>query len=82
MVTGGILYLVRNYTFHNHLKGWHNRLKRVLRKAHPNLLELLKKKQAASEVAIEQLAGGGKIRSQPRKVAHHKELTWEGGGAG
>ena len=57
-------------------------MKRVLRKAHPNLLELLKKKQTASEVAIEQLAGGGKIRSQPRKVAHHKELTCEGGGAG
>ena len=44
----------------NHLKGWHNRLKRVSRKAHPNLfevVEILKKEQAATEVGIEQLEG-------------------------
>ena len=70
MVTGGILYLVRNSTFHNHLEGWHNRLKRILRKAHPNLLELLKKKQTASEVVIEQLAGGGKIIDLSQEKLH------------
>ena len=49
------------------LEGWHNCLKRVSRKAHPNLFEvvaILKKEQAASEVAIEQLAGEGRIRSK------------------
>ena len=48
-------------------------MKRVLRKAHPNLfevVEILKKEQGASEVAIEQLAGGGKIRS---KLIQHED---------
>ena len=42
-------------------------MKRVSRKAHPNLFEvvaILKKEPAATEVAIEQLAGGGRIRSK------------------
>ena len=51
-------------------------MKRVSRKAHPNLFEvvaILKKEQAASEVAIEQLAGGGRIRSNRRKVVQHED---------
>ena len=51
-------------------------MKRVSRKAHPNLFEvvaILKKEQAASEVAIEQLAGGGRIRSKQRKVVQHED---------
>ena len=51
-------------------------MKRVSRKAHPNLfevVELLKKEQAASEVAIKQLAGGGTIRSKQRKVVQHED---------
>ena len=42
----------------NHLEGWHNRMKRLSRKAHPNLnevLELFQREQAASEVTILQL---------------------------
>ena len=60
----------------NHLEGWHNRLKRVSRKAHPNLfevVEILKKEQAATEVAIELLTGGGRIRSKRRKVVQHED---------
>ena len=60
----------------NHLEGWHNRLKRVSRKAHSNLfevVEILKKEQATTEVAIEQLAGGGRIRSKWRKVVQHED---------
>ena len=51
-------------------------MKRVSRKAHPNLFEvvaILKKEPAATEVAIEQLAGGGRIRSKRRKVVQHED---------
>ena len=51
-------------------------MKRVSRKAHPNLFEMvaiLKKEQAATEVAIEQLAGGRRIRSKQRKVVQHED---------
>ena len=43
------------------------------------MVEILKKEQAASEVAIEQLAGGGRIRSKQRKVVRHElsVSTWE-----
>ena len=34
------------------------------------VVKILKKEQAASEVAIEQLAGGGRIRSERRVVQH------------
>ena len=60
----------------NHLEGWHNHLKRVTRKAHPNLfevVEILKKEPAASEEAIEQLAGGGTIRSKRRRVVQYED---------
>ena len=42
----------------NHVEGWHNKLKRVVRKAHPNVYE---QEQADTEVTIAQLATG----SQP-----------------
>ena len=38
------------------------------------MVELLKKEQAAREVAIEQLAGGGKIRSKRGKVVHEDTI--------
>lgn len=60
----------------NHLEGWHNRLKRISRIAHPNifeLVEILKKGQAAMEVSIEQLARGGRVRAKRRKVVGHEE---------
>ena len=47
----------------NHLEGWHNKLKRIARKAHPNLFEivtLFKQEQADTEVILAQLATGAK----------------------
>ena len=41
---------------------WHNRMKKISRKAHPHLyqiLELFQRKQAATEVTIQQLETGG-----------------------
>ena len=48
----------------NHVEGWHNKLKRVVRKAHPNvyeLIEVFQHRQADIEVTIAQLVTG----SQP-----------------
>ena len=45
----------------NHVEGWHSRLKKVVGKAHPNVFEIvesLKKEQAATEVSLAQLAAG------------------------
>ena len=41
-------------------------------KAHPNLIEVIQKEQAASEVTIEQLSGAGRVRAKNRKVVRHK----------
>ncbi|XP_041378731.1 uncharacterized protein LOC121391033 [Gigantopelta aegis] len=52
----------------NHLEGWHNKLKRIARKAHPNVFELVKifkQEQSSTEVSIAQLEAG----SQPPKRA-------------
>ena len=60
----------------NHLEGWHNRLKRIARKAHPNfyeVLELFQKEQAATEVTILQLQAGGLHKAKRRKVIQREE---------
>ena len=47
----------------NHLEGWHNKLKRIARKAHLNLFEIMtlfKQEQADTEVTLAQLATGAK----------------------
>ena len=49
---------------------WHNRIKRISRKAHPILyevLELFQREHAASEVTILQLEAGGAFRQKRRK---------------
>ncbi|KAJ8304337.1 hypothetical protein KUTeg_017920 [Tegillarca granosa] len=46
----------------NHLEGWHNKLKKQVRCAHPNifnLLKFLKQIQAANEVTMIQYAAVG-----------------------
>ena len=51
-------------------------MKRVSLKAYPNIfevVEMLKKEKAASEEAIERLAGGVRIRSKQRKVVQHED---------
>ena len=52
----------------NHLEGWHNKLKQIARKAHPNvceLVEIFKQEQSSIEVSIAQFEAG----SQPPKRA-------------
>ncbi len=52
----------------NHLEGWHNRLNRIVGKAHPNvykLIEVFQREEAAVSVTISQLEAGG--RAPPRK---------------
>ena len=69
----------------NHLEGWHNRLNRLARKAHPNLfesIELLQNEQAATEVQIIQLTDGvglprPKKRKAVRREQHIKKITDE-----
>ena len=63
-------------TPNNHLKGWHNRMKRIARKAHPNLyevLELFQREQAATEITIQQLEPGGVRKAERRKVVQREE---------
>ena len=43
----------------NHIEGWHNKLKRIAKKPHSNvyeLIEIFKQEQANTEVSIAQLA--------------------------
>ncbi len=50
-----------SFRTNNHLEGWHNRLKRVIGKAHPNVyefVEVIQKEQTATEVFLTQLEAG------------------------
>ena len=69
-----------NYYNHSGLEGWHNRMKRITRKAHPNLyevLELFQREQAAGEVTMQQLQSGGVRRKKRRKVEQREEKVKE-----
>ena len=60
----------------SHIEGWHNRLNKMARKAHPNLfefIEVIQKEQATTEVTIEQLSGAGRVRAKKSKVVRHEE---------
>ena len=60
----------------NHLEGWYNCLKRAARKAHPNryeFIEIIQREQAATEVTIQQLGGGGRLRTKRRKIVQHED---------
>ena len=55
----------------NHVEGWHNRLKKVVGKAHPNVFEIVetfKKEQASTEVSLAQLAAGAAPPRRRRRV--------------
>ena len=59
------------------MEGWHNRMKRIARKAHPNLyevLELFQREQAATEVTIQQLEAGGMRKAKRRKVVQQEKI--------
>ena len=65
----------------NHVEGWHNRLKKMVRKAHPNLfefIEVIQKEQAAAEVTAIRIE---RVRAKKRKVVRYegtiKKLTEE-----
>ena len=67
--------LCPQWTPNNHLEGWYNSIKRVARKAHPNLyevLEVLQREQAATKVTIQQLEAG-----RVRKTKRRKVIQWE-----
>jgi len=54
----------------NNAEGWHSKLNRLCRSAHPNiysLLRLLQRIQASNEVRLVQLRAGGKQRPRERK---------------
>ena len=55
----------------NHVEGWHNRLKKIVGKAHPNVFEIVetfKKEQAYTEVSMAQLAAGAAPPHRSRKA--------------
>ena len=70
-----VLWNVFNQDAHNprtnnHVEGWHNKLKRIARKAHPNIYEIVtifKQEQAFTEVSIAQLASGATLRKRANK---------------
>ena len=67
---------VWNHFNHDGLEGWRDHLKKMARKAHPylfELIEVIQKEQATTEVNIEQLSGAGRVRAKKRKVARHEE---------
>ena len=66
-------WLICTKMMHKHVEGWHNRLKKMAWKAHPNLFEFIQKEQAAGEVTTEQLSGAGRVRAKKRKVVRHEE---------
>jgi len=59
----------------NRLEGWHNKLKCVVRKAHPNvfeLVEIMEQEQAITEISIAHLVTGAQA---PSKEKHHRRLN-------
>ena len=60
----------------NHLEGWHNKLKKRVGVAHPNIYKVIdefKKEQAANEVKMEQYAAGGQRRKRTKKYREVEE---------
>ena len=57
----------------NHLEGWHNRLKQVIGKPHPNIfecVEIFHREQMATELLLMQLSTGAK---EPRQTLKAKQ---------
>ncbi|VDI17808.1 Hypothetical predicted protein [Mytilus galloprovincialis] len=60
----------------NHLDGWHNKLKKRVKTAHPNIFEIInmfKKEQAANGVKKVQYAAGGNMRRKAKKYREIEE---------
>ena len=54
-------------------EGWHNRLKNC-REGIFEFVELIQKEQVTTEVTIEQLSGGGRVRAKKKVVRHEKTI--------
>ena len=50
-------------------------MKRIARKTHLNLYEVLQREQAATEVNIQQLETGGACKAKRKKVVHQGTVT-------
>lgn len=50
-------------------------MKRIARKTHLNLCEVLQREQAATEVSIQQLETGGACKAKRKKVVHQGTVT-------
>ena len=71
----------------NHVEVWHNLLKRVARKAHPNIYKIVtifKQEQAFTEVSIAQLASGATLTNRANKsvqkdnrIQNLKKISWQ-----
>ena len=57
----------------NHIEGWHNKLKRIAKKSHPNMYEIIEKNTIQkiysknTEVSIAQLDVGCQTPKRPKK---------------
>ena len=80
------VYRSDGFQTNNHLKGWHNCLKRLVGKAHPNIYEFVKviqKEQTATEVFVLLLEAGAlppwralKAINRDQKIQELKELWY------
>lgn len=72
----------------NRLEGWHSRLKRIVKKPHPSIYEIVdvfKREQATVEVSTLQLETGGnppprkkKYSEQDKRIIYLKDRLYEG----
>ena len=56
---------------HNHVEGWHSRLKKVVGKPHPNifeLIEVIKKEEVTTRMKMQQFESGAQEPPRRRKV--------------
>ncbi|XP_060062830.1 uncharacterized protein LOC132543355 [Ylistrum balloti] len=63
-------FLTEGPRTNNHLEGWHNKLKKRVKTAHPNIYKIIEefqRLQAATEVKMIQYAAGGQRRKKARK---------------
>ena len=64
----------------NHVEAWHSKLKKVLRKAHRNVFELVEvfqREQAVVEVTISQLESGGRPRQRSSRLQEKERKIQE-----
>ncbi|XP_060062976.1 uncharacterized protein LOC132543455 [Ylistrum balloti] len=69
-------FLTEGPKTNNYLEGWHNKLKKRVKTAHPNIYNIIEKfqrLQAATEVKIIQYAAGGQRRQKARKYREVEE---------